>query len=58
MAEIKNKQDVYLVVNVGTFEPLNNEPATRVNNILASTNLNKATTKNVKKHKNRRQNLQ
>jgi hypothetical protein len=29
-----------------------------VNNILASTNLNKATTKNVKKHKNRRQNLQ
>jgi hypothetical protein len=54
MAEIKNKQDVYLVVNVGTFEPLNNEPATRVNNILASTNLNKAAIKNVKKHKNRR----
>jgi hypothetical protein len=54
MAETKNKQDVYLVVNVGTFEPLNNEPATRVNNILASTNLNKAAIKNVKKHKNRR----
>lgn len=49
MAEFKNKQVVYLVVNVGTFEPLNNKPAARMNNILAPTNLNKTTQENIKK---------
>lgn len=53
MAEFKNKQVVYLVVNVGTFEPLNNKPAARMNNILAPTNLNKTTQENIKKQKNR-----